>query len=153
MAAGLAVAPAETRAEIVRVARGFLGTRFRHQGRTAEGLDCAGLVIAVGQAAGVLPDVVEVPNYGRRADGTTLIATCRANLLQIPTSTIAVGDVCVFLVDGDPQHLGIVGDHPAGGLSVIHAFVTCRKVVENRLDALGKMRLVAAFRYPGVETD
>jgi len=153
MAAGLAVAPAETRAEIVRVARAFLGTRFRHQGRTAEGLDCAGLVIAVGQAAGVLPDVIEVPNYGRRADGRTLIETCRANLVQILTSTIRLGDVCVFLVDGDPQHLGIVADHPAGGFSIIHAFVTRKKVVENRLDDLGRMNMIAAFRYPGVEAD
>jgi hypothetical protein len=63
------------------------------------------------------------------------------------------GDVVVCRWGIQPQHLGIVGDHPSGGLSIIHAESRrAAKVVEHRL-VFGDsaMKFVAAYSLPGVE--
>lgn len=43
-----------TRAQIVEEARSYLGTKWLHQGRTRDGVDCAGLVACVGNALGLI---------------------------------------------------------------------------------------------------
>jgi hypothetical protein len=53
--------------------------------------------------------------------------------------------------EGDPTHLAIVGEHPEGGLSIIHAYAFSRKVVEHRLDEKWRSFIVAAYTMPGVE--
>jgi cell wall-associated NlpC family hydrolase len=138
MAAGLAVAAA---------ARQWLGVRFAHQGRSDMGLDCAGLVIVVGRELGLLPAELDVLAYARRPDGRSLVEHCAAHLDRIPLGDLSVGDVAVFRIERDPQHLAIVGDYHAGGFSMIHAYAPSRKVVENRLDTVWAQRLIGAFRF------
>jgi cell wall-associated NlpC family hydrolase len=135
------------RRRIADEAREWLGVRFQHQGRTDAGLDCAGLVIVVGKALGALPEDLDVTAYARRPDGRSLVEHCREHLQPIALSRLTVGDVAVFRIESDPQHLAIVGEHPSGGFSMIHAYAPSRKVVENRMDTVWQSRLVAAFRY------
>jgi hypothetical protein len=52
--------------------------------------------------------------------------------------------------DSEPQHVAIVGDYAYGGLSIIHAFLMARKVVETRLDDVWQCRVVAAYKFRGV---
>jgi cell wall-associated NlpC family hydrolase len=42
------------REQIVEEARKYLGVRFRHQGRTVAGIDCAGLILNVGNDLGLI---------------------------------------------------------------------------------------------------
>ena len=83
-------------------------------------------------------------------DGDMLRAVCDENMTSIAVSEMQPGDVLLFRFDQYPQHLAIVGDYPAGGLSIIHAFAQSRKVVEVRLDERWISRIVAAYRLTGV---
>lgn len=134
-----------TGAEIVTEARSWLGTRFHHQGRLkGVGCDCAGLVVGVAQALG-LSDF-DKTDYSRLPDGDMLRAVCDANMTGIALADVAPGDVLLFKFDQFPQHLAIVGEHPSGGLSIIHAYAPAHKVVEVRLDEGWVSRIVAAYR-------
>jgi uncharacterized protein YijF (DUF1287 family) len=68
-------------------------------------------------------------------------------------ATCVIGDVVWMRFEKEPQHLGIVGDYVHGGLSLIHAYngAGVNRVVEHRLDDTWRARIVAAWRYPGVE--
>jgi cell wall-associated NlpC family hydrolase len=136
---------------IVEAARGFLGARFRHQGRSPAGLDCAGLVILVGRSVGALPGDLDVTAYARRPDGRSLVDHCRRHLDELHLGELSMGDVAVFKIETDPQHLAIVGDYPGGLLSMIHAYAPSHRVVENRLDEGWRAQLVGAFRFRQVE--
>lgn len=137
-----------TGADVVMEARSWLGTRFHHQGRLKSvGCDCAGLVVGVAQALGL--SEFDKTDYSRLPDGEMLRAVCDANMTGIAITDVQPGDVLLFKFDQFPQHLAIVGDYPAGGLSLIHAFAPSRKVVEVRLDDVWQQRVVAAYRLIG----
>ena len=130
---------------IVQEARSWLGTPFHHQGRCkGVGVDCAGLVIAVAKALG-LSDF-DTQDYTPVPDGQRLECLCHTHLQHLPLEQLAPGDVLLFRFDQQPQHLAIAADHLQSGLSLIHAYLPARKVVEVRLDARWRQRLVAAFR-------
>jgi uncharacterized protein YijF (DUF1287 family) len=76
-----------------------------------------------------------------------------AHLERVPTSSMQPGDVVWIRFEREPQHLAIVGDYVHGGLSLIHAYNGAgpSRVCEHRLDAEWRNRIVAAWRYPGVE--
>lgn len=142
-----------SRAAIVAAARGWLGTRWVHQGRLrGVGVDCVGLVIGAARDSGALDGAtlqeieVQIGAYGLRPDGR-LLELCRRYLRPRPLQDIAAGDVLVLRFDADPQHLALLGDGPHG-LTLIHAAARLRRVVEHRLDELWRARAVAAFALP-----
>lgn len=61
------------RIAFVAAARSFIGVRWQHQGRTAHGLDCAGLVMVALQAVGRNP--IDSIGYPRRPYRNMLEAT------------------------------------------------------------------------------
>lgn len=146
------------------VARSWLGTRFLHQGRLKRGagegggVDCLGLLVGVARELGLRDRQgralaeSDCADYGQFPDGEALRRTLAELLVEIPCSDVAPGDIALFRFDGNPQHLAIVGnyeDAADGGdvpLSLIHAYAPARKVVEHRLDAAWRTRMVAAFR-------
>ena len=138
---------------IVAEARTWLGTRFHHQGRVkGVGVDCAGLVVGVAQAVGI--SINDCSDYTRIPDGELLKQLCDQQLISIARHDIAVGDVLLFRIEREPQHLAIVGNYESNSLgdcgdghfSMIHAYAPARCVVECRLDAIWLHRLVAAYR-------
>jgi cell wall-associated NlpC family hydrolase len=136
------------RARIIAEARNWIGTPFNHQGRVrGVGVDCAGLVIRVAQEVG-LP-MREETGYSPIPDGVGIMRSCDEQMRRIDGYTL--GDVVLFSFGPHPQHLGIVGDYPGGGLSLIHAYAPVGRVVETGFDAIWQRRTVQAYRYPGVE--
>lgn len=140
--------------EIVQAARGWLGVKFHHQGRTrAAGVDCLGLLVKVAEECalereGVMLSTLDKNDYGRNPDGKRLFDALAERLIQVDTGDVRPGDVGLFCVDKRPQHLAIVSDYPAmGELGMIHAYAPMRKVVEHRMDAAWRERMVAAFRF------
>ncbi|MGQ2994290.1 MAG: C40 family peptidase [Blastomonas fulva] len=136
-----------TPSEIVAQARAWLGVRYRHQGRSREGVDCAGLVIKVAHGCGL--STFDTADYARQATDETMLAICREHLLEVGLSDALPGDVLV-LAFGSNRHLAIVGDYPGDGLSIIHAFLQVRRVVEQRLDEEMLRRARGCFRFPGL---
>lgn len=148
-----------TRHDIVACARQFLSVRFVHQGRSAEGLDCLGLLLAVADRAGLvfenLPAMeIDVPRYGMRPDVALLKAKLDQFLLPIAEQELAPGDVVLLKVDGSPQHLGIISDYPmAGEFGLIHAYAPVRKVVEHRYDTQWRRNTYACYRLPQIHEE
>jgi cell wall-associated NlpC family hydrolase len=135
------------RARIIAEARRWLGTPFHHQGRVrGVGVDCAGLVIRVGQEVGL--SMREETGYSAVPDGVGIVQSCDDQLQRIDGYTM--GDVVLFRYGQHPQHLGIVGDYVHGGHSLIHAYAPIGRVIETSFDAIWLRRVVQAYRYPGV---
>lgn len=133
-----------TRAEVVTKARLHLHAKFRHQGRNARALDCAGLPLLVAVELG-LKDTNGAPftiymygNYGRSEIRGKLLEMCKKHLVtkwaqsqpveRIPPQIVLQpADVLILLNPSVPCHAAIVTMLPAlewGGkpmLGMIHA--------------------------------
>ena len=131
-----------TRADVVRVARSYVGVRWRHQGRTRAGIDCIGLVIAVAHDLGLTD--YDFTGYGRVPDGKALRATMCEQMDLLSTEP-QLGDVLLLRFDRNPLHTAIVTD-----MGMVHAFANMRCVVEHRIDDLWRSRIFSAFAYRGV---
>lgn len=128
--------------DVVAAARGWLGTPWHHQGRLkGVGVDCVGLVIGVARELDL--SIFDVTGYHHRPALGAVEQGCRAQMLPVDPAT--PGDVLLFEVGGQPQHLGFLTD-----VGVLHALAPMRRVVEHRLDEEWTRRIVAAFRLPGV---
>jgi NlpC/P60 family putative phage cell wall peptidase len=139
-----------TRAQIVAEARTWLGTRWLHQGRLkGVGVDCVGLAYGVGVSLPIFGVEVEsLPPYERRTTDNQMIQLCVKYLVRVAKPRL--GSVVAMRFDATTRHMGILGDYPGGGFSLIHAYAVSRKVVEHRLDELWRARIVASFDFPGV---
>ena len=133
------------RLAFIAAARGYLGVRFRHQGRSGQGVDCAGLVAVCLRAIGREPADVEA--YGREPLNQGLREMCVANFGEpIPKDEMRPGDVALMRFRGEPSHVGIVTDYTYGGLALVHAFAQVKKVVEHRIDDEWLASIVEVFR-------
>ena len=114
---------------IVAGARGWVGTRFRRQGRGSEGLDCVGLVAAAAAGAGIRLCVPGwLPYRGLRPDEVTSLF-CTAGCVEIDEGA-AAGDILLRWAAARQPHLAI---RTPGGLIEAHAGMG--RIVERHLDA------------------
>lgn len=121
------------------------GVRFRHQGRSRRGVDCAGLLLASMAAIG--RPIADLEAYGREPLGGGLRAMMVANLGEpIPKDEMRPGDMVLMRFRGEPSHVGLIGDYFYGGLSLIHTFAQVRKVVEHRIDSEWNDYILEVFR-------
>lgn len=126
----------DSQAKIVFVghARSLLGAAWRHRGRKPWALDCLGLVVLSAHAAGW--PVVDEPFYGREPWDDKLRRVMRQQLGDpIPRKEdMEPGDVVlIHWRDGDPTHVGIIGNYIYGGVSLIHCD-TIDGCVEHSID-------------------
>lgn len=142
-----------TRTEIVVTARTWIDTPFAHQGRT-KGVqcDCAGLPIGVARERRIVAPDFDVTGYPPQPDGVTMIAHCRAYLVEIDPAAARFGDVLLLYFDSRPRHLGILAPYRYDGRSLIHAsnVIDNPRVIEHRLLLHQRMNIRAAFSFPGV---
>lgn len=137
------------RAQVVAQARTWISTRWQHQGRLkGVGVDCAGLIIGVARELGLAD--VDFANYSRHPDGSSLRHVCGMHMRRVPLHLVKQADVLMLTFTTDPEHLAIVGELE-GRRTIIHAYASARKVVENDLDALWLSRIRGAYRMPGIE--
>lgn len=142
------------RAAIVAEARRWIGTPYVHQARErGVGTDCAGLVIGVAMALGIIDADwprrnahLGIGDHARQPSGGALQALCERFMFRVTHARD--GDVLLLRFRREPQHMGIcVGD---GMVHALHGFGV-RKVVEHRLGETWLRRIVAVYRMPGVE--
>jgi len=138
---------------IVLQARTWLGTPFHHQARLkGKGCDCLGLIVGVVDELG-LTDSEGKPlagydeiNYSKEPDGAYLTQRLTGLLTEVPAAEARAGDVALFSMGKNPQHLAILSDYE-GTLGMIHCYAQARRVVEHRLDKEWNNRLVKVFRW------
>lgn len=138
--------------DVVAAARETIGTPYQHQGRVnGLALDCAGVPVFVAKRFEV--PLTDFTRYGRLPVPAEMRAALDAHLQRILVDEMRAGDVAWIRFEREPQHLAIVGDYVFGGLSLIHAYNGNGpgRVVEHRMDEHWRARIVAAWRYPGVE--
>jgi len=151
---------------IVTQARTWIGTPFHHQARLkGKGCDCLGLIVGVVDELGLkdrdgvrLAAYDEV-TYSKEPDGAYLAQKLTGLLEEVPVAAVRAGDLGLFKVRENPQHLAIFADYPCAGvggaasgnekpaLGMIHCYAQARRVVEHRLDADWKSRLVKVYRW------
>lgn len=134
-----------TGADVVTAARSFLDVRYRHQGRSRDGVDCIGLPACVRAELGL--QTLDVTDYAPRATDESMLEWCREHMAAVVD--LRPGDVLVMSF-GPDRHMAIVGDYLHGGFSIIHALIGNRKVVENRFDDEYARRVIGRFRFPEV---
>lgn len=133
------------RSKIVEEARSWLGVRWRHQGRTRHGVDCAGLVVQVGKALGLTE--FDMTNYGRRPDSMNFAKFfVDGGAVSKSVAAALPGDILLFRDGYFPCHCGILT--PDG--TFVHAFATRRAVVEDPLDPGWLAKRTHCFSYGGV---
>ena len=143
-----------SRADIVKIARGHVGTRYAHLGRApGVALDCIGLLVVTLREAG-LTHVAnhDVLGYHRRPTGNELVTVLSKALL--PGDEPRIASVGAFWITDPsrPTHVAIFAKHPAiDALSIIHSYVPARKVAENVYDAYWQYRLAHLFEIPGLD--
>ncbi|MBY6090269.1 NlpC/P60 family protein [Maritimibacter alkaliphilus] len=136
--------------EVVRAARGWIGTPYRHQASVkGAGTDCLGLLRGVWrEVLGTEPEAV--PAYSRdwsEPQGDEALWRAARRHLRV-TGQVAPGDVLLFRMreGAVAKHLGLaaeVGARP----TFIHAY-SGHAVVESPLSAPWARRIVARFAFP-----
>jgi hypothetical protein len=103
-------------------ARALVGTRFRPQGRDAEGLDCVGVALAT---FGVPIESVR-RDYRLRGDHEAEVRDfLTAQFRRVPRAQLRHGDLMLMKVSSEQLHLAV---RTSGGF--VHAHAGLRRVVE-----------------------
>lgn len=142
-----------TRSEIVKMARSWLGTPYRHQGRSRRGVDCAGPLVHIAHEVGLGDKFNDQLIYSVNPETFSLKQQMDAVLDHITKDEIRPGDPLLFKIDVHPQHVAITVDYHLGGLGMVHCYSRIGRVVEHRLADVWFARLVQAYRIPGIVED
>lgn len=115
----------------VQSARSLVGAKWRHHGRQPHAVDCIGLIALAFRGCGM--PFEDERHYGHEPMGGLL----RAGAIKRWGAPERRGNAKVGSIvlmrwgNAPPSHTGIIGDHPDGGLSVIHA-TNLHGVIEQR---------------------
>lgn len=145
-------------ADIVAVARGWLGTPYHHQAALkGVGCDCLGLVRGIyTELYGYTPEQPPPysPDWAEASGRETMIEAARRHFLEIAPSDAKAGDVLVFRmrVGAVAKHCGIMsGGNALAGHTFIHA-IEGATVSEVPLSSWWRRRISGAFRFVPVGT-
>jgi len=137
-------------AEVVRAARGWIGTPYHHQASVkGVGCDCLGLVRGVWREV-MGGDAETPPAYSRdwaeAAARETMLEAAARHLDVVPEEARQAGDVLVFRLRPGTvaKHAAIV----AGEDRMIHA-IEGRPVAEVAIGPWWRRRIAGVFRFPG----
>jgi hypothetical protein len=134
------------RQDVIAEARKWLDTRWVHQGRSSMGVDCAGMVVLVGQALGLPSE--DMLGYRRSPDGVLF----RQHIVKQTTfePQPRPGSIGLFRESKFPTHTGIFGLSPEGHLTLIHAYMPHGKVVEEPFIFEWPEKLVGVRNFIGL---
>ena len=137
-------------ADVVRIARAWLGTPYIHQASVkGAGCDCLGLLRGVWRELhdGVEPETPPAysPDWAEATGRETLYSALARHLTPIAPRDIGPGDVALFRMAprGPAKHCGIIGERD-GKPTLIHARQN-RRVAEEPFSALWRAKLAYAF--------
>ena len=138
--------------DVITISKTYLDTPWKHQGRVkGVGIDCAGLIIKVMEELEF--DIsFDIMAYERMPDGLKLAQLCNENAIQKNIKDVEDGDILLFNILGNPQHLAFYSNE--NGLDYFihaHGDKSVNKVCLMRLDSKWKNRLVGVYKIKGIE--
>jgi hypothetical protein len=121
--------------------------KFKHQGRSIHGCDCAGLIFLVAQERRIQTKDPGV--YSREPSNGLLRDWLLANGCQEVEREPEVDDILLIQLRGQAEagHLAIVVPHPEG-LGIVHSYYSARRVVFQHLDATRRDEIRGIFLWP-----
>lgn len=125
--------------EIEEVARKYIGVPFRHQGRTKDALDCAGLIILIAHDEGISD--FDFTNYRMQPDSVVMRKYLNQNLDRI--FTLEPGCILYMSFFKNPQHLAIY----TSSNTIIHAASVFGGVVEHSFDKYWISKVKEIYKY------
>jgi NlpC/P60 family putative phage cell wall peptidase len=144
------------REDVVRIARTWLATPYRHQGAAkGAGCDCLGLIRGVWRELyGVEPESPPPyrPDWAEVCTTEPMLEAARRHLIEIPLAAARPGDVLLFRISPSAavKHAAILSAAPTAAdphPRMIHAYWG-RAVVESWLGPWWRRRLAAGFGFP-----
>ncbi|PLS22550.1 peptidase [Amylibacter cionae] len=141
------------REEILDVARGWIGTPYRHQCSVkGHGADCLGLLRGVWREVfGAEPEAVPTytPDWSEASGEERLWRAARRYLVAVPVCLPCFGDVVLFRMrrQAVAKHVGILSRSSGGLSTLVHAY-SGKGVVETPLTEAWIRRIVAQFEFP-----
>ena len=134
---------------IIAIARRWLNTPYKHQGRSRQGCDCVGLPLALARELGI--EVEDFRGYGRLPVSAMLVEKCRQHCREIHRERYRPGDILLMTWGKDrtrPHHFAVVTRMADGSTGIIHSHSQVGRVVEHVLDRPWRRRITHAFRVP-----
>lgn len=132
-------------AKAVETARSYLGTKWRHRGRSKYSIDCIGLIVAAVEAGGhPMNDRID---YGREPWRDGLEAAMFERFGDPVQGEWRPGDVVMMRWESRPEagHVGLIGGTDKA-LTLIHCH-SMSEVIEHGID-MHWMRLILAVYRP-----
>jgi cell wall-associated NlpC family hydrolase len=134
---------ADERLGLIAAARSFMGAPFRHQGRTAEGMDCIGLLgLSFALIGKLLRDRTD---YGRIPAHKKLQRELAEHFGPPVPGDPVPGDVVSLAWAGEPCHVAIVTPHPDRGIGLIHCYLHSQRVIEHGIDPKWRSRICGRY--------
>lgn len=137
------------REQLVEVARGWIGTPWRHLGRNRQGIDCAGLGVVVLRELGI--SGYDMTAYSR-IPAPGMLDHIRKVADEVPLNEARPGDVIVITDAIYPFHVAFRSERD-GLPHIIHAHAQRRKVVEEHFAHEWKKLASHAFVIRGIDED
>ena len=136
-----------TAADVIRVARTWVGVPFRHQGRDRNGIDCWGVPVVVLRELGALPEGFDEAGYPRQP----LSGQIQKHLLRFCTvlPDYVPGCLVALRMQSTAMHVAIFTDTD----TIIHAMDRQSRggVVEHGFRGMWRSRYAqGAWALPGV---
>lgn len=121
----------------------YVGIPFVEHGRTAEGVDCWGLIRLFfrNEVGTVLPNLLDYKTTRDRATISQIIDREKSDWRRIKKPD--AGDVIVFKIAGQPTHVGLY----IGQGRFIHAYKGTHSCVEALESPQWKQRIEGYYRY------
>lgn len=132
--------------ELISNCREYLGVPWQHQGRSKRGVDCVGFILIGLKNIGI--HMLEIKGYSRKPDGVALKAIMdkQPNLHRV-FPPYKRGDIALFKIKRDPQHVALLTESITADLGMIHSYNGGSKmVVEHDFADYWKNKVVAVYR-------
>jgi len=132
---------------VIEEARSYLGTTWVHQGRSRRGVDCVGFLLLSFMTSGI--KLNDSRGYARKPDGIMLkkMMDGQKSFMTVGKNDIKAGDVLLFRIRHDPQHVGLVVPSKTAKFGMIHSYNGGeKKVVEHDLADYWIKKIVAVYR-------
>ncbi|WP_424934220.1 peptidase [Amaricoccus macauensis] len=140
-------------ARVIRHAREWIGTPYRHQSSCkGAGADCLGLIRGVWREL-IGPEPQLVPPYTpdwSETDGTEdFLQAAHRHLIPVCTTEACPGDIAILRMrdGGVAKHAGFLARSEHGYRTLIHAY-SGHGVVESPLTPAWSRKIAAVFRFP-----